>query len=240
MATFKRDILGFISYSAVNCSTPAKMHSRHSHLIKKGKFGITIEGEPSTLFAKLEMKATNNISTLETLETLQNKCGDKPCVIEAHWRKLPIFDQEKDVFTHSNQFVVKMEIHTRKLEAQNKNTKGVRDVLTLIWWKIYGRYETRVSQRSQTTTWIFDDFLTALKRELQQEVSSIKKLQHPLTAATYTNHRKKSKPTQKRKWNKRLARTNKRNPHRRECLFCESWYRPRSYLEWTNVNELLE
>ena len=91
------------------------------------------------------------------------------------------------------QFFENLELHIRGLEAQNKKKEKFEDLLTLLLMdKLSGDLRRCLDRDHRKTTWTIDDFLTALKRELQvmeqyktKERNSMTKLQ-PIRLQPFT------------------------------------------------------
>ena len=82
--TFKGDVLSFLSYWELFDANIISFTTLTS--VQKFRYlKTTLEGEPSTLIANLEMTAENYNSALEILK---DRYGDKHRIIEAHYRKL--------------------------------------------------------------------------------------------------------------------------------------------------------
>ena len=198
MATFKGDVLSFPScweLSDANINSLTTLTSVQKFSYPK----TTLDGEPSTLIANLEMTAANYNSALEILK---DRYGDKQLIIEAHYRKLLNLDSKTERYTHLKQFFDNLELHIRGLEAQNKKKEEFGDLLNLLLMdKLSGDLRRCLSRDHRKTTWTIDDFLTALKRELQvmeqdkpKEINS--NLQPHSTAAFYTDLTQSSRTQQ--------------------------------------------
>ena len=116
MPTFKEDVLSFPSYwelfdANINSLTTLTSVQKFSYL------KTTLEGEPSTLIANLEMTAANYNSALEILK---DGYDDKQRIIEAHYRKLLNLDPKTEGYTHLKQFFDNVALHICGLEARNK------------------------------------------------------------------------------------------------------------------------
>ena len=182
MITFKGDVLSFPSYwelfdANINSLITLTSVQKFSYL------KTTLQEEPSTLIANLEMTAANYNSALEILK---DRYGDKQRISEAHYRKVLILDPETERYTHLKPFFDNLELHIRGLEAQNKKKEAFGDILTLLLMnKLSGDLRRCLARDHIKTTWTFDiDFLTAINRELQvmeqdktKETNSITKLQ---------------------------------------------------------------
>ena len=198
MLTFKGDVLSFPSYWEL-FDVNINSHITLTPVQKFNYLKTTLQEEPSTLIANLEMTAANYNSALEILK---DRYGDKQRISEAHYRKVLNLDPETEGYTHLKPFFDNLEPHIRGLEAQNKKKEAFGDILTLLLMdKLSGDLRRCLARDHRKTTWTIDiDLLTAIKRELQvmeqdktKETNSITKLQPHSTAAFYTEQTQKSK-----------------------------------------------
>ena len=242
MPTFKRVVLSFPSYwelfdTNINSLTTPTSIQKFSYL------KTTLQGDPSTLIANLEMTAANYNSALEILK---DRYGDKQRIIEAHYRKLSNLDPKTEGYFHLKQFFDNLELHIRGLEAQNKKKEEFGDLLTLLLMdKLSGDLKRCLARDHRKTTWTIDDFLRALKRELQfmeqdktKEINSITKLQPHSTAAFYTDQTQNSRTQHKTGYGTKDY-TGQRNPAA-ECSFCGSSHRASDCPKHINVSDRLE
>ena len=125
MLTFKGDVLSFPSYWKL-FDVNINSHITLTSVQKISCLKTTLQEEPSTLIANLEMTAANYNSALEILK---DRYGDKQRISEAHYRKLPNMDPKTEEYTHLKRFFDNLELHTRVLEAQNKKKEEFGDIL---------------------------------------------------------------------------------------------------------------
>ena len=111
--------------------------------------------------------------------------------------------------------------------------------------KLSGDLRRCLARDHRKTTWTIDDFLTALKRELQvmeqdktKKMNSITKLQPHSTAAFYTDQTQISR-TQHRTGYGKKDYTGQRKPAA-ECSFCGSSHRASDCPKHNNVNDRLQ
>ena len=154
MPTFKGDVLSFPSYWELFDANIISLTTLTS-VQKFSYLKTTLEGEPSTQIANLEMTAANYNSALEILK---DRYGDKQRIIEAHYRKLLNLDPETQGYTHLKQFFDNLELHIRGLEAQNKKKEELGDLLTLLLMdKLSGELRRCLARDHSKTTWTIDD-----------------------------------------------------------------------------------
>ena len=95
MPTFKGGVLIFPSYWELFVANIKSLTTLTS-VQNFSNLKTTLEREPSTLIANLEMTAANYNSALEILK---NRYGDKHRIIEAHYRKLLNLDPNTKGYT---------------------------------------------------------------------------------------------------------------------------------------------
>ena len=201
---------------------------------------IQLPEEPSTLIANLEMIEANYNSALEILK---DRYGDKQRIIEAHYRKILNLDPKTDGYTHLKQIFDISELHIRGLEAQNKKKKEFGDATIFLMDKLSG--DLRCSARDhRKATWTVDDFLTALKRELQvleqnktKEINSMTKLQPHSTAAFFTYQTQSSRTQHKTGYGTKDYTGPKKTAA--QCSFCGSSYRASDCPNYINIIDRL-
>ena len=96
LPTFKGDVLEFSSYWEL---FQANVHNLTSlnDVQKFSYLKTTLEGEPATLIANLEMTSRNYNTAIETLK---DGFGDKHRIIEAHYRKLLSLEPKSENYQH--------------------------------------------------------------------------------------------------------------------------------------------
>ena len=197
----------------------------------------TLEGEPATLIANLEMTSRNYNTAIETLK---DRFGDKHRIIEAHYRKLLSLEPKSENYQHLKDFFDKLELHVRGLEGQNKRKDEFGDLLTMILMDtLSANLKCCLARDHRKVTWTLEEFLKALKREIQvMELNDFSKKEqldvqaNIHTASFYTEQSNLQQVTSK---TNSFSKQNKQ-----KCPFCNECHRPQECQKYTTITSKLE
>ena len=125
----------------------------------------TLEGEPATLIGALEMTSRNYNTAIGTS---RDHIGHKHRIIEAHYRNSFSLEPKTENYQVLKDFFDELEFHVRGLEGDKTKEKKFGDLLCLnLMNKLSLNLKCCLAKDHRKETWILEEFLKALKREIQ-------------------------------------------------------------------------